>query len=158
MNTIISDADKFSIDKGFTGWAPNEIATQIEAPVAELKDGVISSKKVDGATAYALFNNGSLMAIVDGETTAYTIEGAESGQGAPALRRAGEDSSTAYTIRAANGRGGFGIAKGVTLATGIAAIETELGGDVKIYDLNGRRVMTPTKGVYIINGKKTIIK
>lgn len=158
--TILSETEaaNYALDKVFTGWAPNEIATQIEAPVAELKNGVISWEKVDGATAYALFNNGSLMAIVNGETTSYTIEDAESGQGAPALLRGGEDSSTAYTIRAANGRGGFGIAKGVTLATGIQQISKELGADVKIYDLNGRRVMTPTTGVYIINGKKVVIK
>jgi len=158
--TILSETEaaNYALDKVFPSWAPNEIATQIEAPVAELKGGVISWEKVAGATAYALFNNGSLMAIVGGETTSYTIEDAESGQGAPALHRDGEDSSTAYTIRAANGRGGFGEPKDVTLATGIQQISKELGGDVKIYDLNGRRVMTPTKGVYIINGKKVVIK
>ena len=26
------------------------------------------------------------------------------------------------------------------------------------YDLSGRRVMNPTKGLYIVNGKKVIIK
>lgn len=157
MNTIISDADKFSIDKVFTGWAPNEIATQIEAPVAELKNGVITWEKVDGATAYALFNNGSLMAIVDGETTSYTVENGDSGQGAPALRRA-EDNTTPYTLRAANGRGGFGEPKIISMATGIKGINAELNGDVKIYDMQGRQVKTATKGVYIINGKKVVIK
>ena len=154
-----TEAAALAPDVIFDGeWKPQVIAQQVEAPVAELKDGVITWEKVVGATAYALFNNGSLMAIVDGETTSYTIEDAESGQGAPALLRGGEDSSTAYTIRAANGRGGFGVPKGVTLATGIQQISKELGADVKIYDLNGRRVMTPTKGVYIINGKKVVIK
>jgi hypothetical protein len=28
----------------------------------------------------------------------------------------------------------------------------------EVYDLNGRRVMTPTKGLYIVNGKKVFIK
>ena len=27
-----------------------------------------------------------------------------------------------------------------------------------IYDLNGRKVMNPTRGLYIVNGKKVIIK
>ena len=27
-----------------------------------------------------------------------------------------------------------------------------------VYDLNGRRVTTPEKGIYIVNGKKVIIK
>ena len=28
----------------------------------------------------------------------------------------------------------------------------------EVYDLQGRRVNTPTKGVYIVNGKKTVIR
>ena len=42
-------------------------------------------------------------------------------------------------------------------ATGIDAIrrETENG---KVYDLNGRQVKNPRKGLYIINGRKVIVK
>ncbi|MBQ8716211.1 MAG: hypothetical protein IJ552_13585, partial [Prevotella sp.] len=42
-------------------------------------------------------------------------------------------------------------------ATGIDAIrrETENG---KVYDLNGRQVKNPRKGVYIINGRKVVVK
>jgi hypothetical protein len=29
---------------------------------------------------------------------------------------------------------------------------------VIIYDLQGRRVTTPTKGIFIVNGKKVVIK
>ena len=28
----------------------------------------------------------------------------------------------------------------------------------EVYDLSGRRVVQPTKGLYIVNGKKVIIK
>lgn len=162
LNTILTadQAANYTIDKVLGEWATEAQAqaTQVEAPVAELKNGVISWEKVNGATAYALFNNGSLMAIVDGGTTSYTVENGDSGQGAPALLRDGQDSSTAYTIRAANGRGGFGEPKIISMATGIKGINAELNGDVKIYDMQGRQVKTTTKGVYIINGKKVVIK
>ncbi|MCR4613836.1 MAG: hypothetical protein K5778_07525, partial [Bacteroidaceae bacterium] len=44
-------------------------------------------------------------------------------------------------------------------ATGIELVESgELRDEYEIYDLAGRRVSTPTKGLYIINGKKVFIK
>jgi len=160
LNTILSadQAATYTINYVLGDWAATaqEQATQVAAPKAQLsKDG----KKIewtpanDGATAYAIFKDGKFLGITTGSE--WTIEEVAS---APALRRAEEPEKTGYTIRAANGRGGFGQAAEVSPATGIAAIEAELGGDVKIYDLNGRRVMTPTKGVYIINGKKVVIK
>ena len=41
--------------------------------------------------------------------------------------------------------------------TGIEII-TENSGDDLIYDLNGRRVTNPTRGIYIINNKKVLVK
>ena len=41
-------------------------------------------------------------------------------------------------------------------ATAIKAIETAA--DKNVYDLQGRKVAAPTKGLYIINGKKMIVK
>ena len=41
-------------------------------------------------------------------------------------------------------------------ATAIKAIETA--NDKSVYDLQGRKVAAPTKGLYIINGKKMIVK
>ena len=41
-------------------------------------------------------------------------------------------------------------------ATGIKAIETV--NDQNVYDLQGRKVAAPSKGLYIINGKKMIVK
>ena len=42
--------------------------------------------------------------------------------------------------------------------TGISEVKGE-NGDVKgIYDLQGRKVENPSKGIYIINGKKTLVK
>ena len=42
--------------------------------------------------------------------------------------------------------------------TGIASIERQPAGDNVYYDLRGQRVANPTKGLYIVNGKKMIIK
>jgi hypothetical protein len=43
--------------------------------------------------------------------------------------------------------------------TGIKAIDNgQLTIDNEVYDLQGRRVAQPTKGLYIVNGKKVIIK
>ena len=41
--------------------------------------------------------------------------------------------------------------------TGIDAIRTEIENG-NVYDLNGRQVKTPRKGVYIINGRKVVVK
>ena len=41
--------------------------------------------------------------------------------------------------------------------TGIDAIHTEAENG-NVYDLNGRQVKTPRKGVYIINGRKVVVK
>ena len=46
----------------------------------------------------------------------------------------------------------------VTPATGIHAIVEDSKNANAIYDLQGRRVYKPTKGVYVINGKKILIK
>jgi len=45
------------------------------------------------------------------------------------------------------------------ISTGIDFIENKATGEVKvIYDLSGHRVANPTKGLYIVNGKKVVIK
>ena len=41
-------------------------------------------------------------------------------------------------------------------ATGIATVDVHV--DAPLYDLQGRRVKTPSKGVYVVDGKKVIIK
>ena len=43
-------------------------------------------------------------------------------------------------------------------ATAIKAIDNVTISNNKVYDLTGREVKNPVKGIYIINGKKTIIK
>lgn len=43
-------------------------------------------------------------------------------------------------------------------ATGIATVPVDIPVDVPVYDLQGRRVKTPSKGIYVVDGKKVIIK
>ena len=53
-----------------------------------------------------------------------------------------------------------GAAQGFSLdtptVTGVEAVETIPSEDAPIYDLSGRRVMTPTHGIYIVGGKKVL--
>ena len=42
--------------------------------------------------------------------------------------------------------------------TGINAVNAAANMDGNIYDLSGRRVMQPTKGLFIVNGKKAVVK
>jgi hypothetical protein len=46
----------------------------------------------------------------------------------------------------------------VTPATGIHAVVEDSKNANVIYDLQGRRIYKPAKGIYVINGKKILIK
>ena len=61
------------------------------------------------------------------------------------------------SIRSANAMGGFGPEGHVAGTTGIQTVKRVVDDDV-IYNLQGVRVKNPGKGIYIINGKKTILK
>jgi hypothetical protein len=98
-------------------------------------------------SAFAIFKNGELVSgILGTDVTSYAID---------------IDTETdILEIRAANGRGGFGEAKVVTIATGISEVNTNLNdeGNLPTYNLNGQRVDSSYKGVVIKNGKKVIVK
>ena len=49
----------------------------------------------------------------------------------------------------------------MTLADDVSGIDQLVAGtplDNQVYDLQGRRVENPTKGIYIVNGKKVLYK
>ena len=56
---------------------------------------------------------------------------------------------------AAGARTGFAFDEETT---GVANVDANVNGNDNFYDLQGRRVAQPTKGMYIVNGKKLIIK
>ena len=45
-----------------------------------------------------------------------------------------------------------------SLASGIASVAMPTPASTAVYDLQGRRVEQPSRGLYIINGKKIVIK
>ena len=158
-NPVITadEAANYRPEAIFTGaWKPFTTSEQkeVEEGSAKLENGVITWKAVEGATSYAIFKNNELLAIVEG--TSYTLEH-------PAASRGSEPTTTAdeYTIRAINAMGGMGepvviIDSSATAINGINA--TENNNEKVIYNLQGVRVNTAQKGVYIINGKKVVMK
>ena len=46
----------------------------------------------------------------------------------------------------------------VAKPSGVTAIETANKGDGHIYNLNGQRVETPRRGIYIVNGRKVLVR
>ena len=138
-------AAAYSYDKMFAGsWKPASLTLQVEAPNATYADGNVTwTPADDGAVAYALFKNGEFAGLTSGTSIAMSV-----------------DTEDKLTIRAANRCGGFGKAKDVEMtATGIkntnAAIER---GEQVIYNLQGVRVNNTSKGIYIVNGHKVVIK
>ena len=137
----------FSYDKMFSknadkAWDPAAITAQIDGPSdARYDNGTITWSAVNGAIAYAVFKNGELEAIT--EDTSYDLD----------------INPDAYrlSIRCANAMGGFGPEGHVAGTIGIKTVRNDFGKDV-IYNLQGVRVSKPSKGIYIINGKKTVVR
>lgn len=137
----------FSYDKMFSKnadktWDPAAITAQIDGPSdARYDNGTITWSAVNGAIAYAVFKNGELETIT--EDTSYDLD----------------INPDAYrlSIRCANAMGGFGPEGHVAGTIGIKTVRNDFGKDV-IYNLQGVRVSKPSKGIYIINGKKTVVR
>jgi hypothetical protein len=142
-----SMASAFTYEKMFSDnaekkWDPAKFTAQIAAPEdARYDDGVITWTAVDGAAIYALFMNNTFLTMTN--ETSYNVEVN------PDLDR--------LSIRSANAMGGFGPKAHVAGTTGIQTVKRNADNDI-IYNLQGVRVKKPGKGIYIINGKKTIVK
>ena len=98
-------------------------------------------KKSERATADVEYN-------VSAPTYVYLYASTESGASARLYRgpSAGVNSVLLY---------GYKVQVG---GTGIEELKNGKMEELKYYDLNGRKVKTPRKGVYIINGKKVVVK
>lgn len=91
------EAAEYAVSKVFTNWTPATYAAQLDAPAATYDNGQVSwTPANNGAIAYLIEKNGKFVGI----TTESPFE-VEAGAG------------DVLTIRAANGRGGFGEAKTV---------------------------------------------
>lgn len=149
MNTILdaSALETYSIKNVLGDWAETAQwwAMQCKAPNAKYENGTVTFPLADnGMIGCALFKNGEFVAIsLDGTFNNVDIDPAKD----------------ALTIRAANQRGGFGP-EGPVLGTlsAVNAIMADTHASDAIYNLQGIRVKNATKGIYIINGKKVVIK
>ncbi len=147
FQTILTaeQAAAYSYDKMFTNWAPATESALLEAPEATYADGMLTITSLDnGATAYLIEKNGEFAGITSEESFTITIN----------------PSYDVLTIRAANGRGGFGVAKKVSaIPSAINKVHGQAQQDEQvIYNLAGQRVKSANAGACIVNGKKMILK
>jgi hypothetical protein len=94
---------------------------------------VLNYKRSEGVGFYRLSSTGTILA-----NRAYLTSGATVAAAAAAAREF------------------FAFDAAITGIENVNAQDSE--DDVKTFDLQGRRVATPAKGVYIVNGKKVIMK
>ena len=137
----------------FGDWDPT-LATE-QAPIVtdvKLTDNELSWTGSNYALLYAIVKNGS---VIDFTTdTTYDISNAPAGS-----QRAG--STDQYQIRAANEMGGLNEASEVATETdGIETVNDNVNVNLNdnIYNLQGIRVNKAQKGVYIIGGRKVVVK
>lgn len=131
-----------------TGLTLSEAGKSIAATPADLGAeitsvefiGTLASTSIpasDETNSYFAFNNGSLVKIA---TNAATL---------PAFRGYFKVSTSAIGARSLN----------ISFdeeTTGVKTIDSKSFGVSKYFDLQGRRVENPTKGLYIVNGKKVV--
>ena len=136
-------AEAGNLHNVFGEWDPTVLTEQAPVPQnVKIAGTSLTWDNSDYALLWAVCKNGSVV----GFTTepAYTVD----------------DATATYTVRAANEMGGLSEASAAaTGATGIENVNVAkpvVNG--AIYNLNGQKVNNATKGVYIINGKKVVIK
>lgn len=147
--TILSAsmAATFDYNKMFSAnaektWDPAKLTAQVAAPEDARYDGrSVTWSAVEGAVAYAVFRNGALEAIL--EDTSYDLEV--------------NPDANRLSVRCANAMGGFGPEGHVAGTIGIKAVSNDRVDDA-FYNLQGVRVKQPGKGVYIVNGRKIVVR
>ena len=149
LQTILTaeQAATYTMEYVLGDWAATakQEAHQLTAPPAEYANGTVTwPLPDDGSTAFMIEKNGEFVGITIGSRMDVTINA----------------ETDVLTIRSANGRGGFGPAAQVAgTATSIKAIHEAMErGEQVIYNLSGQRVNKATKGLYIINGRKVVVK
>jgi len=138
METILTAAQaaEFTVEKVFPDWNPEELTVQAAAPLAKFENGNITWTAVEGAIAYALFNNGELAGITS--STSFPVDAAVAADGN-------------FSIRSVNPMGGMGKEAPVDGLSGIDDIEapsSEIVGTV-YYNLQGIMVDDTSEGVLV---------
>ena len=136
-------AEAGNLHNMFGDWDPTLLTEQAPVPQnVKIAGTSLTWEDSNYALLWAVCKNGSIV----GFTTepAYIVD----------------DETATYTVRAANQMGGLSEASAAaTPATGIENVNTAkpvVNG--AIYNLNGQKVNNATKGIFIINGNKVVIK
>ena len=103
------------------------------------------SSALTGTVAAIARPNGSYILATGSADVAFYADGAQTIPGFKAYLPAGSGSSPVKSFV-------FGD------ETAVKAIEAAQNSDKVVYDMSGRRVLNPAKGLYIMNGKKVVIK
>ncbi len=114
-------------------------ATSAEAPTTNLLKAISTEQKLTGATKYILAKPSTSVGF-------YRVNAAGSWVNA----------GTAYLETGALSARDFFALDGETTSIDVVKKEQKMSGEY--YNLAGQRVAQPTKGLYIVNGKKVIIK
>ncbi|MBQ9669327.1 MAG: Ig-like domain-containing protein [Prevotella sp.] len=124
----------------FGDWDPTLLTEQAPTPQnVELTGNELTWTGSNYALLYAIVKDGRVVDFtVD---SAYTVD----------------DDKAQWAVRAANEMGGLGEAAIADVATGIKSMYNEQRTtNNMVYDLQGRRVDQPRKGLYIVDGKKVV--
>ena len=135
-------ADYSDMSKMYGDWDPT-LATEQAPQVTDVKleGSTLSWTGNNYALLYAVCKNGKVVDFT--LDTTYTVD----------------DATATYAVRAANEMGGLNEAVGANSSDGIETIESKAtAGDGNIYNLQGVRVSKAQKGIYIINGRKVVMK
>ena len=132
-----------NVMSGDDNWQPNLLCEPCDAPVVTLSDNKLQWAAVPYAICYVVTCNGE----VAGFTTDTYFD-------------ATADSDAQYTVQVVNEYGGLSAKAQPNDTTTAIEIPYEPRKEqpVVYYDLQGRRVAQPTRGIYITNGRKIVIK
>ncbi len=103
-------------------------------------DDVTFKTEAGRVTGYNVYRNGTLIGKADAEARSFSDNGAPQGA-----------NTYAVTAMYDDGESGAAIA---SITTAINSAKADQNADAKIYDLSGREVNKPAKGIYVVKGKK----
>lgn len=146
--TAAEAAEYSDMSKMFGDWVPTLLTEQApQVTNVELSGSTLTWKGNDYALNYAVCKNGSVVAF----TTAESFD----------VSTVGTTDTDVWSIRAANEMGGLNqaVKVGEDPTTAIESVKKDsTADDGAIYNLQGVRVSKAQKGIYIINGKKVVLK
>lgn len=134
FETILTadQAAAYDYDKMYTNWDPRTLASQLNVSNAKKEGTNVTWDVTEGATAYAVFADGKLVAITTDTTC-------------PAD---GYDEAV-ITVRAANGMGGFGPETTVSTSTGIATVANDNVTNISYYSVDGVKQEKAQRGINV---------